>query len=117
MISRLSKSGDDKDGATVNEKQSVGDESKQTTSPMRKRKIQRKDLKTKNKVANDKSDSSFDIRDEVSISEDDDDSNKMIVGTFIYFFPQKPYIICHKKKVYGYTSNSFNKLDFHSNIR
>ena len=41
----------------------------------------------------------------------------MITGYFLYYFPQKNYFICHRRKVYGYTNNSFNKLGFDSKIR
>ena len=35
----------------------------------------------------------------------------------MYYFPHKTYFIVHKRKVYGYTLNSFNKLGFDSTIR
>lgn len=63
------------------------------------------------------SDDSFDIRDEISISDDDDQNNIPIEGMFLYYFLHKTYFIVHKRKIQGYTLNSFNKLGFDSSIR
>lgn len=41
----------------------------------------------------------------------------VITGMFLYYFPQKNYFIVHKRKVYGYTANSFNKLGYDNIIR
>ena len=54
---------------------------------MRKKKIKRKESKGKNKDSDSKVNSSFDIREELSISSDEDETNKMIIGNFLYHFP------------------------------
>lgn len=59
----------------------------------------------------------FSIRDDFSISDDDDKSNMMHALTFMYYFPNKVYFICHRRKIYGYTPNSFNKLGYDNIIR
>lgn len=57
------------------------------------------------------------IRDDFSISDDDDNNNMIHPLTFLYYFPSKIYFICHGRKIYGYTPNSFNKLGYDNIIR
>lgn len=35
----------------------------------------------------------------------------------MYYFPNKSYIIVHRRKVHGYTQESFNRLGFEYRVR